>query len=1207
MKNHFGLVKMLAALGLLLFAACANPLVSPPGQNNAPAKGKGLVRVGTGTGAARTAIPDSVFDHYQCLFSKDGGTPTPMAPFGNGPDMVFELDPGNWSVAVKAFVGAADATLAAQGSENFTVKPDRETQVTVRLSPVIGEGTGTLNYTLAYPAGAGPKAFTLTLIADDTAVDLLDGAGLPLANPFTGSRSLATGYYLVRARVEKNGIPVEKIEVAHIYKDMITALELEFVDDDFTAVVVTSAADSGPGTLREALTAASAAILIDLPAGDRVIALNSPLSAITRSIVIEGNGATLTRNDFAGTTTSQLLYISSADAELRVSRLHFKGGRADNNGAAIQNEGKLVLESCVFSDNTLGAGANKRGGAIHSSGSLTVSGCTFYGNSAGTAAGSQGGAIYQAGGTLSLTGNIFWGNAAYQYAVVRVASGTVASGGFNVSDQADGARATASGWIFDAADKTAASLPFSFVNFKPIGGAGAVGVITAKPAGYPTEDFYGVAIPETGAAAGAAQTATQPGYILDYASQGPGAINVVSGTVDADGIAGGSVTLKAVPDSGKTFIHWLVDGAVSPETTDQLALTIAGHTRARAVFAGSLTVTNNGDSGAGSLRAILGSAIEWDTILLPAGQTITLNAPLPRISKSIIIKGNGATLTQSRFTPADDSQLLCVDSADAEVRISRLHFKGGRATFQGAAIQNAGKLVLESCAFSDNLALGNRTSYGYGTYAYGAAIYTAGSGLTVSGCVFYGNRAEADRSQGGAIYQAGGTLSLTGNVFWGNTAVSYPVVRSESGTVTSGGFNVSDQAGGSADTQSGWVFASTDITAVSLPISPAGFKPIAGGPAADIIAAKPAGYPEEDFYGVSIPGTNASAGTAQTAVAGSGFILDYKPEGPGMIEVVSGTVDAEGFVTGGNVTLRAIPDDGKAFVRWLVDDAVSPETSDQLALNINGYTKARAVFAMVHLVTNNGDSGPGSLREALGAAIDDERIAFPAGQTITLSAPLPQITKSIVIEGNGATLTQSGFTPTETSQLLSIVYGAEVRISRLLFTGGIATDFGAAILNRGKLTLESCIFADNMVPNYRGGAIFTTNDALTVLGCTFIGNTAGHGGAIYQGLGTLSLTGNIFARNIASYEVGNNAGHVTTGGYNVADKAYTSSGWIFADTDIRLSVMDLSFDTALRPFSVTGSLPVIAPLPAGFPTSYFDGTSRGTSSAPGAMPIRTSP
>jgi hypothetical protein len=257
------------------------------------------------------------------------------------------------------------------------------------------------------------------------------------------------------------------------------------------------------------------------------------------------------------------------------------------------------------------------------------------------------------------------------------------------------------------------------------------------------------------------------------------------------------------------------------------------HKTVRAVFAATWPVSSPADSGTGSLRAALAAAQDGDVIALQ-GQTITLATPLAYLTKSLEIQGNGAILTQTGFTEAGDSQLLRVAAA-AEVRISRLHFKGGRALTTGGAINNAGKLILESCIFSDN-----RTTNASGN---GGAVYTTGANaaLTFSGCTFYGNAGGTSSGFGGAVYKASGALTLTGNIFWGNTASGFSELY-VSGTTSSGGFNITDKASGTGATAAGWTFVAGDVTLTdlsfdenhkpssgsSLPVMP---SPLAGVPA----------------------------------------------------------------------------------------------------------------------------------------------------------------------------------------------------------------------------------------------------------------------------------------------------------------------------------------------------------------------------------------
>jgi hypothetical protein len=158
------------------------------------------------------------------------------------------------------------------------------------------------------------------------------------------------------------------------------------------------------------------------------------------------------------------------------------------------------------------------------------------------------------------------------------------------------------------------------------------------------------------------------------------------------------------------------------------------------------------------------------------GQTIELKVVL-EIRKSLILDGNGTTLTKApSFGSNNSSQFLDIyDCGEALVR--RLHFKNGEATEYGGAVWNATEnLILESCVFS-----GNRVTGSNSQRSNGGAIFSSNT-LTIRGCTFYGNSGY----YGGAVYFAaeGKTLTMTGNLFYGNTAGYYPVVYNDDGSVS---------------------------------------------------------------------------------------------------------------------------------------------------------------------------------------------------------------------------------------------------------------------------------------------------------------------------------------------------------------------------------------------------------------------------------------
>jgi predicted outer membrane repeat protein len=944
-------------------------------------------------------------------------------------------------------------------------------------------------------------------------------------------------------------------------------------------------------------------IVIDLEEEDTTITLTSPLPQIEKRISINGQGATLTQSGM----TSSLLYINATGKAIGIRRLHFTGGSATSGAAIYVYPGVLTLESCIFSNNQ----ATASGGAVYNGlGALTVRGCTFYNNSAGTS-----GAIYDNSSTTTLHGNLFFGNTADSRNVLY-SYGTVTAQ-YNVSDKASGTNdSTGSGFSGATNVFSVAVPPILGATFEPVVSSAVLSVLPVTlPTGYPAVDFYGKSISASGAAG-----AVQPeGWILDYAATNlNGQVSVAPGSASPN--AGGfyadnaSVTLKAEAAAdltGVSFSHWTVNTVKDDiNTSPSLTLSMDGNKTVRAVFTRHYEVNAADDAGAATaptLRYALTNLGAGDSITLPANQTITLTSSLPAINYDITINGNGATLVQG-FAPTDYASLLRITGGT--VKISRLHFKDGIASTSGAAIYTTTTkpLTLESCIFSNNKTTATNSQ------GSGGAIYN-GSALTVKGCTFYNNTAGY---RGGAIFNQSGSLSLTGNLFFGNTAVnSGNVVYRNSGTVTSGGYNVSDKADGT--TNSGYMGQSSDVFDAALPISPVNFKPITGGKAMGVLPSPlPNNYPTVDFYGQSI--TPAGAAGAVQALTAAGYYLDY-----GVNHAVHSTVSPgqnpreDGLYNNNtNVTLTVSTNImSEKFSHWIINGVKDEATTASLTVTMDAHKTVRAVFVWTWTVTDEA-----TFRSALNSALDDDIIDLPSSGTISLKQALPQITKSITINGNGATLTRD-LSWTATSAISQLLYinsaTATVTISRLHFKGGKAASNGGAIRNTGNLTLESCIFSGNEAAT-NGGAVYTTTGALLVQGCTFYNNKAtattiySRGGAIYCTNGTVALTGNLFTGNTAV-----NSGNVvygtgvTSGGYNVSDMAtgavsavdnLTDSGYTGTTGDL-FNVKDIVFatgeDPTTSPSSNANLNTLTGSLPAGFPTTYFDGTTRELPATAGAV------
>jgi hypothetical protein len=269
----------------------------------------------------------------------------------------------------------------------------------------------------------------------------------------------------------------------------------EFFATAANTVYVTGTGDSGAGSLRQAIADVpnGGTVQSELPAGS-VIALDSTISGIKKSLVIEGNGVTLTRSSAWVPDVYSLLRNGISGTELTVSRMHFKNAESSGNGTAIRWDAKLTLKSCIFSNNH-NTGATTMAGAIYKAeGDALISGCTFYANSAHVAAvvGFGGGGI-----ALTLVGNLFYGNTANHFPVINLGfgPGVKVYPSYNVVDVGYGKGDTQAGWDEGTGDTTFTNLgitgiPFDTDTFVPVS---QLKIIDSAPPDFPTTDFYGAA------------------------------------------------------------------------------------------------------------------------------------------------------------------------------------------------------------------------------------------------------------------------------------------------------------------------------------------------------------------------------------------------------------------------------------------------------------------------------------------------------------------------------------------------------------------------------------------------------------------------------------------------------------------------------------------------------------------------------------------
>ena len=202
----------------------------------------------------------------------------------------------------------------------------------------------------------------------------------------------------------------------------------------------------------------------------------------------------------------------------------------------------------------------------------------------------------------------------------------------------------------------------------------------------------------------------------------------------------------------------------------------------------------------------------------------------------------------------------------------------------------------------------------------------------------------------------------------------------------------------------------------------------------------------------------------------------------------------------------------------------------------------KAVIAapfVTRTVNNGNDSGSGSLRNTIAAALAGDTIVFSGVTTVTLTSDELLIDKNLTINGgtNGVTITRSGGTQ---FRIFHIDSGVTAELRKLKITngnnpgqaGGVqntgvltmidcevsgnASGQAGGVQNDNEITMTNCTIANNSSTGTGGGFVsFGSSNTLT--NCTISNNTAStQGGGFYIGGGLLTLTNCTVANNSGS-------------------------------------------------------------------------------------------
>ena len=471
-------------------------------------------------------------------------------------------------------------------------------------------------------------------------------------------------------------------------------------------ITVTSAADSGVGSLRAALAEASAGDIINFAPDITAIDLTSTLTIAsnvtiegsqpgsigTPGVAIIGGGAGSDFSDFtinAGVTaTLDGLIIGDGNATGASAELF--SGAGSGAGGGIYDAGALTLSNSEFVDDAATGGLGGQG--------------LFGSGAGGGAGGSAAGGVYVAStGTINLVSDSAFGDAA--------TGGQGGAGGAGPVDH-------------------------------EAGGAGGAGAISGQSTIGSPGTAGGVPLGVSGSTGGAGGAPGQPG------GQGTGY-----------GSGGGGGGGSAFADAGGK-------GTINGAITDTTTLTVTNNSDSGSVFGSlryELSIAQAGDTidfAANVTEIDLGS-----TLTISKNVTIEGSQPGSIGTPGVTIVGGGAGSNFSDFTinagvtATFDGLIIADGHATGAAGAATFFFFGGRGGAAAGGIYDAGTLTLSNSQLVGDTATGGAGGLGY--YKSDPAGYMESAG---------GGGGAGGSAAGGIYVASTGTLNLLSDTAIANAA-----------------------------------------------------------------------------------------------------------------------------------------------------------------------------------------------------------------------------------------------------------------------------------------------------------------------------------------------------------------------------------------------------------------------------------------------------
>ena len=821
-------------------------------------------------------------------------------------------------------------------------------------------------------------------------------------------------------------------------------------------LLVTNTADTGSGSLRQAISTASAGDTISFtPAlsGRTIVLTNGQLelsnsvtidsSALARGIQITGNGqSTIFQVDTGATVTLNSLTIANGYAA------------SFSSGGGILNSGNLALNGCTFVGNT---NANGQGGAINNAqGVLAATNCTFTANSASF----SGGAIFN-----DLFNNVP-ANATLVHCTLAGNSADYIGGGVDNN-----------------------------------GTITLVDTIVANNNNLDIDNYVGTVI---------RQGPNIVGSLLDAGGgtdSGPAA--VTSNQLLAPLGYYGGATPTMPPYAGSPAIDAGV--AVAGLTTDQRGLPRLQGTSVDigAVEVNPATiVTTNSDSGPGSLRNVVAAVTNGDLVSFAAnlfGQTILVTNGEIELSNSVAID---ASTTGVQLSGGKVSRIFNIGT-NASVTLKSLVLRdanGGGA--DGGAIQNGGAAVLNNCTLTNNatgsgaailnippgrMVLNNCTLVGNsGAHAGAGGAILNNALLAINNCTLAGNTAGG----GGAIYNNNAAiLNITNSTFVGNFVPFTGGALIDFGALVLVNCVLS---GNSAGSQGPNLFESgSGLNVSSTLITDGTMSGVTNGFAGNLV------------------GTSANPIDARLAPLGNyGGPTETMPPLPGSPAIHAGvptslSTDQRGLprVVNGQTDLGAVQLQTPQLVVTDTSDDFSPGTLRNVLTNadVSSVITFDPSLSGQTIALTNGEM-------AINTELVIDGSALQSGVQISgnNSTRIFNIASSGDLTVHSLTLRNANGGGGDGGAILNTGHAV---LNACTLTAN-STGSGGAIVNNqpGNMTLNNCTFTGNSSAPSGGGGAIVNRAVLTIVNCTLANNTSSFGCAIYDDFaGTLNVTNTILS------------------------------------------------------------------------------------------------